>query len=222
MREQPPLLKNRNQQILQHQNLLHQFDRDIRLRGYSVIAGIDEVGRGPLAGPVMAAAVILPAEWSMNGINDSKKLSEKQRNYFYEEIKDSSISIGTGCVSEEIIDRINILQSTYLAMKEAILHLDFKPDCLVIDAVRIPDCEIIQVPIIKGDSKSLSIAAASIVAKVTRDRLMYEYDKKYPQYGFAKHKGYGTKDHYKALNHFGPCPIHRKSFLGRIHNIVSI
>ena len=195
------------------------FDREIRLCGFPVLAGIDEVGRGPLAGPVVAAAVVLPMDWSTEGVDDSKKLSEKQRSCLYKEITQNAISIGIGCISEEMIDRINILQATYLAMKQAVSRLQVKPDCLAIDAVRLPDCEIKQESIIKGDGKSFSIAAASIIAKVTRDQMMLEYDKSYPQYGFAQHKGYGTKSHYAALQQHGPCPIHRKSFLRTSHNL---
>jgi ribonuclease HII len=210
---------NRKQQRLQRLNQLRQFDREIRLLGFPILAGIDEAGRGPLAGPVVAAAVVLPEDWSCEGIDDSKKLSESQRTMFYDEIKKNAISIGVGCISETMIDRINILQSTYLAMKEAVSQLHVKPDCLVLDAVRLPDCTIIQKSFIKGDGKSFSIASASIIAKVTRDRMMQEYDKKYPHYGFAQHKGYGTKLHYAALLNHGPCPIHRKSFLGKLNPI---
>ncbi len=212
-------MNNRKQKRLQRLNQLRQFDREIRLLGFPVLAGIDEAGRGPLAGPVVAAAVVLPEDWSCEGIDDSKKLSELQRNVFYDEIKKNAISIGVGCISENMIDRINILQSTYLAMKEALSQLQVKPDCLVLDAVRLPDCAIVQKSFIKGDSKSFSIATASIIAKVTRDRMMLEYDKKYPHYGFAQHKGYGTKLHYEALLNHGPCPIHRKSFLGKLNPI---
>lgn len=212
-------MQNRKQQRLQRLNQLLQFDCEIRQLGFPVLAGIDEAGRGPLAGPVVAAAVVLPEDWSCEGIDDSKKLTEKQRDFFYDEITKNAISIGVGSISENMIDRINILQSTYLAMKEALAQLKTAPNCLVLDAVHLPDCNITQKSFIKGDNKSFLIAAASIIAKVTRDRMMLEYDKIYPQYGFAQHKGYGTEFHYKALQNHGPCPIHRKSFLGKLYPI---
>jgi ribonuclease HII len=165
--------------------------------------------------------VILPENWSLIGVNDSKMLSEKKRNNLYEEITKNAISIGIGCISEEIIDKINILQATYQAMNEAVAQLNIIPDCLVIDALHLQGCAINQESIIKGDSKSFSIAAASIIAKVTRDRMMLTYDSEYPRYGFARHKGYGTKNHYEALKAYGPCPIHRKTFLGSLNSIES-
>ncbi len=181
---------------------------------YSCICGIDEVGRGPLAGPVVAAAVILPKDCRILYINDSKKLSEKKREELYEVIKAQAVSIGIGMVGPRRIDEINILQATYEAMREAIGKLDPQPDLLLNDAVTIPGVEIPQVPIIKGDAKSISIAAASIIAKVTRDRLMVEYDQVMPGYGFASNKGYGSAAHIEALQTYGPTPIHRKSFIG--------
>lgn len=181
---------------------------------YQFICGIDEVGRGPLAGPVVAGAVILPKENPILYLNDSKKLSEKKREALYDEIMEHAVAAGTGMVSPARIDEINILQATYEAMRMAIEHLNVKPDILLNDAVTIPQVDIKQVPIIKGDAKSVSIAAASIVAKVTRDRLMVEYDKVFPGYGFASNKGYGTKVHIAALRELGPTPIHRKSFIG--------
>ena len=180
---------------------------------YSFICGIDEVGRGPLAGPVVAGAVILPKECEILYINDSKKLSAAKRDELYDEIMDKAVAVGLGMASPARIDEINILQATYEAMREAISKLSVKPDILLNDAVTIPGVSIRQVPIIKGDAKSISIGAASIVAKVTRDRLMVEYDKILPQYGFASNKGYGSAEHIKALQEVGPSPIHRASFI---------
>lgn len=183
---------------------------------FSYICGIDEAGRGPLAGPVVAGAVILPKGKRILYVNDSKKLSEKKREMLYDVILNEAVSVGVGIVSPERIDEINILNATYEAMREAINNLTVKPDILLNDAVTIPGVDIEQVPIIKGDAKSLSIASASIIAKVTRDRLMYHYDELYPEYGFAKHKGYGTKLHTDVLKEIGPCPIHRKTFITKI------
>ena len=177
------------------------------------ICGIDEVGRGPFAGPVVAGAVILPVDCDILYINDSKKLSEKVREKLYEEIKEKAVSAAVGIVEPARIDEINILQATYEAMRIAISKLDPKPDLLLNDAVTIPGVDIMQVPIIKGDAKSISIGAASIFAKVTRDRLMMEYDRQYPEYGFAKNVGYGTAEHIAALKKYGPTPIHRRSFI---------
>ena len=177
------------------------------------ICGIDEVGRGPLAGPVVAGAVILPADCEILYLNDSKKLSEKKRELLYDEIYEKAVAIGIGMSSEEVIDEINILQATYKAMQQAISKLSIKPDLLLNDAVTIPDVEIEQIPIIKGDAKSASIAAASIVAKVTRDRMMKEYDIIYPGYDFAKNKGYGTKAHIEGIKKQGICDIHRRTFV---------
>ena len=180
---------------------------------YSYICGIDEVGRGPLAGPVVAGAVILPKNCSLLYLNDSKKLSEKKREELYDEIMEIALAVGIGYSTPERIDEINILQATYEAMREAVRALSTEPDLLLNDAVTIPGIEIRQVPIIKGDAKSISIAAASIVAKVTRDRLMVRYDEVYPEYGFASHKGYGSAMHIEAIRKYGPTPIHRKSFI---------
>ncbi len=179
----------------------------------SYICGIDEAGRGPLAGPVVAGAVILPKDETILYLNDSKKLSPKKRDSLYDEIMEKAVAVGIGMASPARIDEINILQATYEAMREAVGKLAVNPDILLNDAVTIPGVEIPQVPIIKGDAKSISIAAASIVAKVTRDRLMEEYDQVLPGYGFAKHKGYGTKEHIQALKNLGPTPIHRQSFI---------
>ena len=178
------------------------------------VAGIDEAGRGPLAGPVVAAAVILPKDIFLPFLNDSKKVTEKRRDVLFDEIKQNAIAYGIGIASNTLIDEINILQATYEAMREAINSLEKTPDVLLVDAVHIPDINIKQVGIVKGDSKSVNIAAASILAKVTRDRLMAEYDKIYPEYGFASNKGYGTATHIAALKEVGPCAIHRKSFIG--------
>ena len=191
--------------------LMKEFDREYKI--YGTICGIDEAGRGPLCGPVVAAAVILPGEYNILYINDSKKLSETKREEVYKEIDKYAVAYGVGIVSPERIDEINILQATYEAMRTAIHKLSVTPDILLNDAVTIPMVDIKQVPIIKGDAKSQSIAAASIVAKVTRDHLMEEYDKLYPEYGFAKHKGYGTAAHIKAIKEYGPCPIHRRTFI---------
>ncbi len=182
----------------------------------SYICGIDEAGRGPLAGPVVAGAVVLPKDTRILYINDSKKLSEKRREELFEVIKKEAISVGVGIATPQRIDEINILQATYEAMRMAISKLSVKPDVLLNDAVTIPEVDIQQVPIIKGDAKSMSIGAASIIAKVTRDHIMYDYDKQYPEYGFAKHKGYGTKQHTDAIRKYGACPIHRMTFLKNI------
>ena len=180
---------------------------------YSYICGIDEVGRGPLAGPVVAAAVILPKDCNILYINDSKQLSEAKREELYEQIMEQAISVGIGIVSEERIDEINILQATYEAMREAISKLSVSPDILLNDAVTIPEVAIKQVPIIKGDAKSASIAAASIIAKVTRDRLMVQYEEVLPGYDFASNKGYGSAAHIQAIKEIGITPIHRQSFI---------
>ena len=194
------------------------FDKEIKLRknGYKFIAGIDEVGRGPLAGPVVAcAAIILQAELkTFKGIRDSKQLSERQREKFYKILtNDSQVHYGIGIVSEKIIDKINILQATFLAMKKAVENLKVKPDFLLIDGKwTLENYPISQTAIPKGDQNIFSIAAASIIAKVTRDRMLVKLRQKYPQYGFEKHKGYGTKLHLEMLKKYGPCEIHRKSF----------
>ena len=180
---------------------------------FSYICGIDEVGRGPLAGPVVAGAVILPKDCDILYLNDSKKLSEKMRETLYDEIMEKAVATGIGIVSPARIDEINILQATYEAMRMAISNLKVQPDLLLNDAVTIPEVTTRQVPIIKGDAKSASIAAASIIAKVTRDRLMVEYDSVLPGYGFAGNKGYGSAAHIEALQKLGPTPIHRRSFI---------
>ncbi len=181
---------------------------------YDYIGGIDEVGRGPLAGPVVTACVILPKDCDILYINDSKKLSATKREELYEEIMAKAVSVSIGVVSEARIDEINILQATYEAMRQAIKESKVQPQLLLNDAVTIPEVDIPQVAIIKGDAKSISIGAASIIAKVTRDRMMVEYDQIYPEYHFASNKGYGSAEHIQALKSSGPCPIHRRSFIG--------
>ena len=185
---------------------------------YALICGIDEVGRGPLAGPVVAGAVILPKDCNILYINDSKKLSEKKREELYDVIMERAVATGIGMASPARIDEINILQATYEAMRQAIAQLSPQPDLLLNDAVTIPKVTMPQVPIIKGDAKSISIGAASIIAKVTRDRMMVYYDSIYPEYGFASNKGYGSAEHIAALKKYGPTPIHRRTF---IKNFVS-
>ena len=186
---------------------------EMKYSDYSFICGIDEVGRGPLAGPVVAGAVILPKDCSILYINDSKQLSEKKREELYDIIMDKAVACAVGYATPERIDEINILQATYEAMREAIGKLNPAPQILLNDAVTIPGVNIRQVPIIKGDAKSITIGAASIIAKVTRDRLMVEYDKVFPQYDFAGNKGYGSAAHIEALKKYGPTPIHRRSFI---------
>ena len=190
---------------------LCKYEKEYEAFGY--VCGIDEVGRGPLAGRVVAGAVILPKDCDILYINDSKKLSEKKREELYDIIMEKAVAVSVGYASVERIDEINILQATYEAMREAISKLSVKPDILLNDAVTIPQVAIRQIPIIKGDAKSMSIAAASIVAKVTRDRLMVEFDKAYPEYHFAENKGYGSAVHIEALKKIGPSPIHRRTFI---------
>ena len=190
---------------------MRKYEYQYQHLGY--ICGIDEVGRGPLAGPVVACAVILPANCDILYLNDSKKLTEAKREELYEVILEKAVSVGLGMVSPARIDEINILQATYEAMREAVGKLTVEPQVLLNDAVTIPGMPMKQVPIIKGDAKSISIAAASIVAKVTRDRMMVEYDKVMPEYGFASNKGYGAAAHIAALKKYGPTPIHRASFI---------
>ncbi len=189
------------------------YERELRDRGVRYIAGIDEVGRGPLAGPVVAAAVILPEDFDVLGVNDSKKLSEKRREELFIKIKEKAIAWAIGMADNRIIDEINILQATKQAMREAVGNLEVEPEHLLIDAVKLEDVEIPQTSIIKGDEKSLSVAAASILAKVTRDHMMVDYANEFPGYAFEKNKGYGTKAHYEGLRAQGLCPIHRKTFL---------
>ncbi|QVK18953.1 ribonuclease HII [Mycoplasmatota bacterium] len=187
------------------------FENDLINRKVKVIAGIDEAGRGPLAGPVVASSVVLPNGFYLPGLNDSKKLSAKKRDYYYDEIINNAISYGVGIVDVSDIDKFNIYNSTKIAMIKSILNLSVKPKHLLIDAMKL-EIDIPQTSIIKGDQKSISIAAASVIAKVTRDRLMQDLDKEYPGYNFKKNKGYGTKEHLNALKKYGVTPIHRKSF----------
>ena len=190
------------------------YEKEYESHGW--ICGIDEVGRGPLCGPVVASAVILPKDCQIMYLNDSKKLSEKKREELYDVIMEQAVAVGVGMATPQRIDEINILQATYEAMRQAISNLNVKPAVLLNDAVTIPEVDIPQIPIIKGDAKSVSIAAASIIAKVTRDRMMVEYDRIYPGYDLASNKGYGTKVHMEALKTVGPCEIHRRTFIKNI------
>lgn len=188
------------------------YEMEAVSQGYCNVAGIDEAGRGPLAGPVVAACVMLPEYCIIEGVNDSKKLSPAKREKLYDIILDRAVSYGIGIVDEKRIDEINILNATKLAMKMAVEQMDIKPDMLLIDAVRLDDLDIPQNSIVKGDELSISIAAASIIAKVSRDRMISEADSQYPEYGFSRHKGYGTAEHINAIKKYGICPIHRISF----------
>ena len=209
-RKQMEALEKEKQRIEAMKSFEHQYEH----LGY--VCGIDEVGRGPFAGPVVAGAVILPKDCDILYINDSKKLSEKKREELYEEIMEKAVAVQVGYASPARIDEINILQATYEAMREAVSKLPVTPQILLNDAVTIPGITIPKVPIIKGDAKIVSIAAASIIAKVTRDRLMREYDKIMPEYGFASNKGYGSREHIEALRTYGATPIHRKSFIKNV------
>ena len=189
----------------------YEYERNLRKEGITLIAGVDEVGRGPLVGPVVAACVILPEEFQLDGLTDSKKLSEKKRDFFFEEIKKQAISIGIGIIDEKKIDEVNIYEATKLAMKEAINNCDVKPEHILIDAMPL-ELDIPTTSIIKGDLKSITISAASVIAKVTRDKMMYELDEKYPMYQFKKNKGYPTKAHMDAIKEYGIIEEHRKTF----------
>lgn len=193
------------------------FDREYWNKGAGLLCGVDEAGRGPLAGPVCAAAVILPDDAELPGLNDSKKLTDKKRRELYDIITEQALSWSVALVDEKTIDEINILQATFLAMEQAVAGLTVEPDLVLVDGNREPPLPMKTQCVVGGDGKSASIAAASILAKVTRDRLMEELDGQYPQYGFAVHKGYGTKRHYEALRTYGPCPIHRQSFLKKFY-----
>lgn len=193
-----------------------EYEQNATNRGYKAVCGVDEAGRGPLAGPVCAAAVILPPDIVIEGVNDSKKLSEKKRELLFDVIKEQALSYSIAFASVDEIEEINILNATMLAMKRAVEGLNIKADYAMIDGNRLPNLEIPSEHIIKGDAKSMSIACASILAKVSRDRLCYKYAEEFPQYGFDKHKGYGTKLHREALIEYGPCPYHRMSFLKKI------
>lgn len=193
-----------------------EYEQSAELKGYKAICGVDEAGRGPLAGPVCAAAVILPPNTIIDGVNDSKKLTEKKREALFDVIKETAVSYSIAYASVEEIGSINILNATMLAMKRAVEGLDVKADYAMIDGNKMPPLDIDGETIVKGDAKSMSIACASILAKVSRDRLLYEYAKEYPQYQFDKHKGYGTSAHREAILEYGPCPYHRMSFLKKI------
>ena len=196
-------------------------EAELRAEGYRYVAGVDEVGRGPLAGPVVAAAVVLPEDFDVLGVDDSKKLSEKKREELFEIIKERAVAYGIGMADEKVIDEINILQATKLAMRRALDELAQKlggqPDFVLFDAIQIDEVQVPQRSVIKGDAKCLCIAAASIIAKVTRDRMMCEYAKEFPGYAFEKNKGYGTKAHYEGLRELGPCTLHRTTFLKNMH-----
>ena len=196
---------------------LWQIEDELKLRGIGTICGVDEAGRGPLAGPVCAAAVILPEHLQIPGLNDSKKLSDKKRRDLFPIIKEQAIAYGIAFATVEEIDEINILQATFLAMERAVAQLNGQADFALIDGNREPKLDIESMAVVKGDSRSASIAAASILAKVTRDDYMEELASQYPQYGFEVHKGYGTKRHYQALEEFGMCPVHRRSFLKKFY-----
>ena len=185
--------------------------------GAGMVCGVDEAGRGPLAGPVCAAAVVLPRGLEIPGLNDSKKLTDKKRRALYDIIVQQAVAYGIALVDETVIDEINILQATFRAMEQAVAKLPFRPDLALVDGNREPNMEMNVKCVVGGDGKSASIAAASILAKVTRDRLMEELDAQYPQYGFAVHKGYGTRRHYDALRQYGPCPVHRRTFLRKFY-----
>jgi ribonuclease HII len=213
------MAKLTKEQLEEKYDALYAYEREYQAKGYSAIAGIDEAGRGPLAGPVVAGCCILDPNVKILGLDDSKKLSEKKREELFTEIKEKALAWTVCEISAEVIDEINILEATKKAMRTCVEEISKKirPDLLLIDAVNLSGTGVDVVPIIKGDANSDSIAAASILAKVTRDHIMVEYDKVYPGYGFAKHKGYGTKDHYAAIRESGMTPIHRRSFLKVIH-----
>jgi len=194
------------------------IENDLYEKGYKLIAGVDEAGRGPLCGPVVAAAVILLENYKIEGVNDSKKLSEKKREMLYDKIINEAVAVGVGISDVDVIEEVNILNATKMAMKEAISKLSVKPDFVLIDGNQMIDINIEASTVVSGDAKSESIAAASIIAKVTRDRMLYDYDKVYPEYGFAKHKGYGTKAHIAAIKEYGLTPIHRPSFCTKFVN----
>ena len=197
----------------------YSFEKEKINNGFNLVAGVDEAGRGPLAGPVCAAAVILPIDCEIEGLDDSKKKKKKKREKLYDIIIEKAVAYNIQLVDNVVIDDINILNATYLAMTNAVNNLEIMPDFVLIDGNRLPpQLKIPSEAIVKGDSKSMSIAAASILAKVTRDRLMLELAKKYPEYEFERHKGYGTKLHCEKLREFGPCEIHRKTFIGKILN----
>ena len=201
-----------------------QYENELYSKGYKLIGGIDEVGRGPLVGPVVTACVILPEDFALDGLTDSKKLSEKKRDMFYDIIMEKAISVGIGIMDEDVIDKVNIYEATKLAMYQAVDNMSVKPDYILIDAMKLDKLDVQSTSIIKGDLKSITISAASVIAKVTRDRMMYELDEKYPMYKFAKNKGYPTKDHIEAIVKYGILKEHRKTFkpvtehVNRIYN----
>lgn len=205
------LKKIKLEKLLDQYLMMQQYEINARNKGASLVAGVDEVGRGPLAGPVVSAAVILPSDADLVGINDSKQLSLKDRDFWALKIKEQALAINYSIVSSDEIDRLNIYQATRVSMKQSVMGLSLQPDHVLIDAMQI-DIPYAQEKIIKGDAKSISIAAASIIAKVTRDQLMKEYDERYPGYGFSRNAGYGTKEHLEGLKALGPTPIHRKTF----------
>ena len=205
-------MKEKEEERLKH---MLEIEDSLYQRGYKLVCGVDEAGRGPLCGPVVAAAVILNKDEMIEGVNDSKKLSEKKRENLYDIITKKALAVGVGISDVDIIEDINILNATKLAMKQAINNLKINPDFVLIDGNQMIDIDIDAQTVVSGDAKSESIAAASIIAKVTRDRLLKDYDKKYPEYGFAKHKGYGTKAHIEAIKKYGLTPIHRKSFCSK-------
>lgn len=205
-------MKEKEEERLKH---MLEIEDSLYQRGYKLVCGVDEAGRGPLCGPVVTAAVILNKDEMIEGVNDSKKLSEKKRENLYDIITKKAIAVGVGISDVDIIEDINILNATKLAMKQAINNLKINPDFVLIDGNQMIDIDIDAQTVVSGDAKSESIAAASIIAKVTRDRLLKDYDKKYPEYGFAKHKGYGTKAHIEAIKKYGLTPIHRKSFCSK-------
>ena len=196
------------------------YDAQVRAEGYPLLCGVDEAGRGPLVGPVVAAAVILPSDFQLEGINDSKKLTEKKREALFEMIKENAVAYGIGMADHREIDELNILQATFLAMHRAVEAMGMKADMVLVDGNQNPKLALPTRTVIKGDATSASIAAASILAKVTRDRMLIEMDKEYPQYHFAKHKGYGTKDHYAQLMEHGMCPYHRRTFLKKLKGVL--
>lgn len=196
---------------------LWQIHREYREKGYEIICGVDEAGRGPLAGPVTAAAVILPEGYEIPGLNDSKQLTDKKRRELYPIIKEEAIAYGIAFVDEKVIDEVNILNATFMAMKDAISQLSKKPDLALIDGNRVSDFGVEAIPVVKGDAKVAAIAAASILAKVARDDYMEAMAEQYPEYGFEVHKGYGTKRHYAAIEAHGMCPIHRRTFLKKFY-----
>ncbi|HYG59844.1 MAG TPA: ribonuclease HII [Symbiobacteriaceae bacterium] len=200
---------------------MYSYERQVWAMGYRQVAGVDEVGRGPLAGPVVAAAVILPGELSLLGLEEVRRLTGKRRQELYEQIREKAVAVGIGMVHPEGIDEANVMMATYKAMVKAVTDLSVQPDYLLIDALHLPGVAQPQAPIAGGDGQSCSIAAASVVAKVIRDEYMIEMDKQYPQYGFASHKGYGTQEHRAALERYGPCPIHRKTY-GSVREIMSL